>query len=262
MGSSGLVAYAASKLYLIMASLDLNRRLRGTGVDLFPVHPGAWGGGLGGVRHGWTALGEGVCDLMVAALRWRAEVELKQQAAGKQTPLPSFSPSGLLLPRHRVQPRRGQVRQALPGQRHRLHQRATARPERAARSAGAPVRSLGAATAGWAGEGAGVEPGFGGRVLVHALTGTAPPYHSATPRHQRYWHVAQVLAARIPCCEHGRGSTEPRARAQPPLLLRPCPVPPYGAWEAGRAPGAGLRTWPSVRRVVYGHTTRRLRPGL
>ncbi|PNH03830.1 Retinol dehydrogenase 12, partial [Tetrabaena socialis] len=40
MGSSGLAAYAASKLYLIMASRDLNRRLRGTGVDIFPVHPG------------------------------------------------------------------------------------------------------------------------------------------------------------------------------------------------------------------------------
>ncbi|KXZ55461.1 hypothetical protein GPECTOR_2g1010 [Gonium pectorale] len=38
--SSGLRAYAASKLYLIMASRELNRRLRGTGVDVFPVHPG------------------------------------------------------------------------------------------------------------------------------------------------------------------------------------------------------------------------------
>ncbi|PNW80161.1 hypothetical protein CHLRE_08g380550v5 [Chlamydomonas reinhardtii] len=38
--TSGLPAYAASKLYLLMASRDLNRRLRGTGVDVFPVHPG------------------------------------------------------------------------------------------------------------------------------------------------------------------------------------------------------------------------------
>eukprot|EP00198_Chlamydomonas_reinhardtii_P005005 XP_001694341.1 predicted protein [Chlamydomonas reinhardtii] len=37
--TSGLPAYAASKLYLLMASRDLNRRLRGTGVDVFPVHP-------------------------------------------------------------------------------------------------------------------------------------------------------------------------------------------------------------------------------
>ncbi|KAG2452426.1 hypothetical protein HYH02_002669 [Chlamydomonas schloesseri] len=38
--TSGLPAYAASKLYLLMASRDLNRRLRGTGVDVFAVHPG------------------------------------------------------------------------------------------------------------------------------------------------------------------------------------------------------------------------------
>ena len=42
--TSGLPAYAASKLYLLMASRDLNRRLRGTGVDVFPVHPGEEGG--------------------------------------------------------------------------------------------------------------------------------------------------------------------------------------------------------------------------
>ncbi|KAG2424334.1 hypothetical protein HXX76_014543 [Chlamydomonas incerta] len=40
LGSSGLTAYAASKLYLLMASRDLNRRLRGSGVDVFAVHPG------------------------------------------------------------------------------------------------------------------------------------------------------------------------------------------------------------------------------
>ncbi|KAG2495651.1 hypothetical protein HYH03_006251 [Edaphochlamys debaryana] len=40
MGSSGMKAYGASKLYTIMASRDLNRRLRGTGVDVFAVHPG------------------------------------------------------------------------------------------------------------------------------------------------------------------------------------------------------------------------------
>ncbi|GLC40817.1 hypothetical protein PLESTB_000019600 [Pleodorina starrii] len=40
MSSSGLTPYAASKLYLLMVSRDLNRRLRGIGVDVFPVHPG------------------------------------------------------------------------------------------------------------------------------------------------------------------------------------------------------------------------------
>lgn len=37
---SGWQAYARSKLFLIMYSFDLNRRLRGTGVDVYAVHPG------------------------------------------------------------------------------------------------------------------------------------------------------------------------------------------------------------------------------
>jgi NAD(P)-dependent dehydrogenase (short-subunit alcohol dehydrogenase family) len=39
---SGLVPYGTSKAMLIMFSWELQRRLAGTGVDVFMAHPGGW----------------------------------------------------------------------------------------------------------------------------------------------------------------------------------------------------------------------------
>jgi NAD(P)-dependent dehydrogenase (short-subunit alcohol dehydrogenase family) len=49
-GESGPVTYARSKMYFIAWSYELARRLKGSGVDVFAVHPG---GGVGwGVEDG------------------------------------------------------------------------------------------------------------------------------------------------------------------------------------------------------------------
>ena len=49
-GESGWAAYARSKMYTIAWSMELDRRLKGSGVDVFAVHPG---GLLAGARARW-----------------------------------------------------------------------------------------------------------------------------------------------------------------------------------------------------------------
>lgn len=162
-----------------------------------PGWVGMWTGWERGMRQRWVALNP---IRTVTESRCRAMVELKQQqAAGEQTPRLTFRTSGLPFPRHRVQPRRGQVRQTLLCQRHRLPQRAAARPERATRSAGAPVRSLGASTAGWAGNGAWVGSGVGeaARRCTHLLRLRTTPALLARC-------TAVAASAGTPSCDHGR----------------------------------------------------------
>ena len=45
---SGPAAYARSKMYTLAWSYELDMRLKGSGVDVFAVHPGGWG-----VRRRW-----------------------------------------------------------------------------------------------------------------------------------------------------------------------------------------------------------------
>ncbi len=47
-GTSGIAAYGRSKLYFLMFSTELNRRLQQAGADVqvFATHPGGWQAGM------------------------------------------------------------------------------------------------------------------------------------------------------------------------------------------------------------------------